>query len=421
MANTEVKKRGKGRWIIAGIMVLAVAFIWWRHSGGKKGFGGPAAQTVGVAKAVSGPMKVTLDELGTVTPVSTVTVLPQISGYITQIGFKEGDMVQKGQFLVQIDPRQYQIQLEQYQAAFAKDQASLDQARSDLARYLKLAAQDSISAQTVSDQKFTMAQDEAAVKSDQANIDSAKLDLVYCHITSPVTGRVGLRLVDIGNYVTSSSSTGLAVVTTISPTTVIFSVAQQDLTPVLEQIEAGKTLSATAYASDDVTELEAGTLNAVDNQVNTSTGMVKLRADFPNTDNKLFPNQFVNVHLLVNTLENATLVPSPAVQEGAPGFFVYLVQPDNTVKVQPVITGPTDGVNTVITKGLKPGDEVVVDGVDRLADGSRISVAGNEAVTTNGTPESVTPVAASTSTSGGVTAASGKKGHHKQSSGAAGQ
>lgn len=421
MANTEVKKRGKGRWIIAGIMVLAVAFIWWRHSGGKKGFGGPAAQTVGVAKAVSGPMKVTLDELGTVTPVSTVTVLPQISGYITQIGFKEGDMVQKGQFLVQIDPRQYQIQLEQYQAAFAKDQASLDQARSDLARYLKLAAQDSISAQTVSDQKFTMAQDEAAVKSDQANIDSAKLDLVYCHITSPVTGRVGLRLVDIGNYVTSSSSTGLAVVTTISPTTVIFSVAQQDLTPVLEQIEAGKTLSATAYASDDVTELEAGTLNAVDNQVNTSTGMVKLRADFPNTDNKLFPNQFVNVHLLVNTLENATLVPSPAVQEGAPGFFVYLVQPDNTVKVQPVTTGPTDGVNTVITKGLKPGDEVVVDGVDRLADGSRISVAGNEAVTTNGTPESVTPVAASTSTSGGVTAASGKKGHHKQSSGAAGQ
>ncbi|MDE2240726.1 MAG: efflux RND transporter periplasmic adaptor subunit, partial [Rhodospirillales bacterium] len=345
------------------------------------------------------------------------TLLPQISGYITQIAFTEGQMVQKGQFLVQIDPRPYQIQLEQYQAALAKDQASLDQARSDYARYLKLEAQNSISAQTVSDQKFTVAQDAALVKSDQANIDTAKLDLAYCHITSPVTGRIGLRLVDLGNYVTSGSSTGLAVVTTISPTTVIFSVAQQDLTQVLERLEAGATLPATAYASDDVTKLEDGTLHAVDNQVNTSTGMVKLRADFANTDGKLFPNQFVNVHLLVKTIENATLVPSPAVQEGAPGSYVYLVQPNNTVKVQVVTTGPTDGVNTVITKGLNPGDEVVVDGVDRLNDGSKILVSGNETVTTNGTPETVTPVAGASQAG-----ASGKKGQHKQGgSGAAGQ
>lgn len=427
MADSGVKqKRGKGRWIVAGIVVLVVAFIWWRHSGHKQGYGGPAPQAVGVAKAVSGPMQVTLDELGTVTPLATVTVLPQISGYITGIGFTEGQMVQKGQFLVQIDPRPYQIQLEQYQAALAKDQASLGQARSDLARYAKLASQDSISAQTVSDQQFSVAQDEAAVKSDQANIDSAKLDLVYCHITSPVAGRIGLRLVDLGNYVTSGSSTGLAVVTTVSPTTVIFSVAQQDLSQVLEQLAQGKSLQAAAYASDDVTKLEDGTLSAVDNQVNTSTGMVKLRADFANTDGKLFANQFVNVHLLVNTLENATLVPSPAVQEGAPGSYVYLVQPDNTVKVQVVTAGPTDGVNTVITKGLNPGDEVVVDGVDRLTDGSKISVSGTEAVTTNGAPESVTPVA---STSQAATdAKSGKKRHHGQGgqsgqngSGAAGQ
>lgn len=421
MAEAEAgRKRGKGRWIIAGIVVLLVAFIWWRHSGHRKGFGGPPPQAVGVAKAISGPMRVTLDELGTVTPLATVTVLPQISGYITQVGFTEGQMVQKGQFLVQIDPRPYEIQLEQDQATLAKDQANLAQARSDLARFLKLAAQDSISAQQVSDQKYIAAQDEAAVQVDQANIDSAKLDLVYCHITSPVTGRVGLRLVDVGNYVTSGSTTGLAVLTTINPTTVIFSVAQQNLTQVLEQLETGATLQATAYASDDVTKLEVGTLSAVDNQVNTSTGMVKLRADFQNTDGKLFPNQFVNVHLLVKTLQNATLVPSPAVQEGAPGFYVYAVQPNNTVKVQVVSTGPTDGVNTVITKGLKPGDEVVVDGVDRLADGSKVTVTGLENVTTNGTAESVTPVAsASQADAGGK---GGKKRHHFQGgNGAAGQ
>ena len=390
------QRRGKGRWIVAGLVVLLVAFIWWRHSGQQKKSGGPAPQAVGVAKVISGPMKVTLDELGTVTPLATVTILPQISGYITQIGFTEGQMVSKGQFLVQIDHRAYEIQLEQYQAALAKDEASLGQARSDLARYQKLAAQDSISAQQVSDQTFLAAQDAAAVQSDQANIDSAKLNIAYCHITSPVAGRVGLRLVDIGNYVTSGSSTGLAVVTSVSPTTVIFSVAQQDLAPVLEQLGQGATLAASAYASDDVTKLEDGTLHAVDNQVNTSTGMVKLRADFANTDDKLFPNQFVNVHLLVKTLENATLVPSPAVQEGAPGDYVYLVQPGNKVKVQAVTTGETDGVNTVITKGVKPGDEVVVDGVDRLADGSKIFVAGTEAVTTNGTAETITPVVSPT-------------------------
>jgi membrane fusion protein, multidrug efflux system len=421
VAEAEVRhKRGKGRWIVAGIVVLLVAFIWWRHAGHQKGRGGPAPQAVGVAKAISGPMKVTLDELGTVTPLATVTVLPQISGYITEVAFTEGQVVENGQFLVQIDPRPYEIQLEQDQATLAKDEASLAQARSDLTRFMKLAAQDSISAQQVSDQQFLVAQDAAAVKSDQANIDTAKLDLVYCHITSPVAGRVGLRLVDVGNYVTSGSSTGLAVVTTISPATVIFSVAQQDLAPVLEQLGQGATLTASAYASDDVTKLEDGTLSAVDNQMNTSTGMVKLRADFANTDDKLFPNEFVNVHLLVKTLENATLVPSPAVQEGAPGFYVYVVQPDNSVKVQVVTTGPTDGVNTVITKGLKPGDEVVVDGVDRLTDGSKVSVSGTESVTTNGTPETVTPVASTAQAADG--SKGGKKRHNGQGgSGAAGQ
>jgi membrane fusion protein, multidrug efflux system len=395
------KKRSKKRWVFAAFVLLLVAFIWYRHSGTTAKHG-VAPQAVGVAKAVSGSMPVTLDELGTVTPIATVTVLPQLSGYLTQVAFTEGENVTQGQFLAEIDPRPYTIQLEQDEATLAKDTASLGQARADLARFVQLAQQDSISAQQVDDQQFLVRQDEAAVQVDQANIDSAKLNLVYCHITSPVAGRVGLRLVDPGNYVTANSTTGIAVVTTIAPTTVIFSVAQTDLSPVLVRLGQGATLSATAYASDDTTKLEDGTLKAVDNQVDTSTGMVKLRADFANADGALFPNEFVNVHLLVNTLTNATLVPSQAVQSGAPGSYVYVVKPDDTVSVQTVTTGPTDGTNTVITKGLAPGDVVVTDGVDRLSDGAKVTVA-------------ITPTAMPS----GQAAQGKRKGrrHHKQGSG----
>ncbi len=368
-------KRGKKRWIFAALALLFIGFIWYRHSGTGPGTHKPGPQAVGVAKAVSGSMPVVLDELGTVTPTATVTVVSQLSGYLTQVAFTEGESVTKGQLLAEIDPRPYQIQLEQYQAALAKDTAALGQARSDLARYQILARQDSISAQQVADQTFLVAQDTAATKSDQANIDSAKLNIAYCHITAPVTGKVGLRLVDPGNYVTSASSTGIAVITTMSPTTVIFSVAQADLAPVLVRLGQGATLPATAYASDDTTKLETGVLSAVDNQMDTATGMVKLRAKFANTDNALFPNEFVNIHLLVNTLQNATLVPSQAVQTGAPGTYVYVVNTDDTVRVQPVTTGPTDGASTVITKGITPGEVVVTDGVDRLSGGAKVSVA----------------------------------------------
>jgi membrane fusion protein, multidrug efflux system len=374
VAVPAAAKRGRKRWYIGAAVVLLIAFIWWRHSGSTAQHA-PAAPSVGVAKAVAGDMPVTLDELGTVTPNATVTVLPQISGYLTQVAFTEGEDVTEGQFLAQIDPRPYQIQLEQYQAAYAKDLAVLSQAQSDLARYEKLATQDSISAQQVDDQRFLVLQEQGALKGDQANIDSAKLDLIYCHITSPVAGRVGLRLVDVGNYVTSGSTTGIAVVTTITPTTVIFSVAQTNLSPILERLGQGATLAAAAYASDDTTKLEDGTLAAVDNQVDTSTGMVKLRANFANADERLFPNEFVNVHLLVNTLNNAVLVPSSAVQDGAPGTYVYVVQPDDTVKVKTVTVGPTDGTNTVISQGVAVGDVVVTDGIDRLADGMKVQVA----------------------------------------------
>ncbi len=359
-------------WIVAVLLVLFIAFIWWRHAGQAPAKHGMAPQSVGAARAVSGQMPVTLEELGTVTPVSTVTILPQLSGYLTDVAFTEGQMVTKGEYLAEIDPRSYQIQLEQYQATLAKDTATLGQAKSDLARYELLGRQNSISKQQVADQRFLVQADAAAIQIDQSNIDSARLDLAYCHITSPVTGRVGLRLVDPGNYVTSGSSTGIAVVTTVAPTTVIFSVAQTDLAPVLVRMGEGATLTATAYSSDDTTQIASGVLSAVDNQVNTSTGQVKLRATFPNTDGALFPNEFVNVHLLVNTLQKAMLVPSAAVQEGAPGAYVFVVNDDNTVSVQKVTTGPTDGTNTVITDGVSPGDVVVTDGVDRLSDGAHV-------------------------------------------------
>jgi multidrug efflux system membrane fusion protein len=240
LAEPATRRRGiRKRWIFLVLILLLVAFIWYRHSGPAEQAGGHgrhggagAPQTVGVAKAVAGSMPITLDELGTVTPISTVTVLPQISGYLTQVPFTQGEMVQAGQFLAQIDPRQYQIDLEMAQATMAKDQATLTGARSDLARYEVEARLNAIQAQQVSDEQALVAEDAAQVKIDQSNIDQYNLDLAYCHITSPITGRVGLRLVDIGNYVTSGSTTGIAVITSVAPTTVEFSVAQTDLAPV---------------------------------------------------------------------------------------------------------------------------------------------------------------------------------------------
>jgi multidrug efflux system membrane fusion protein len=368
-------KRRRRWWILAIALLLLAVFIWYRRSGAPAAPSGPPPVAVGVAKAVAGPMPVVITALGTVTPVATVTVLPQLSGYLTQVAFTEGETVTAGQFLAQIDPRPYQIQLEQYQGQKAKDEAALGQARSDLARFLLLQRQSSIAEQQVADQQFLVAQDLGSLRIDQANIDTANLDLSYCHITAPVAGKVGLRLVDPGNYVTSGSATGIAVVTTITPMTVIFSVAQTALAPVLVQLGQGATLAAAAYSSDDTTKLQDGRLTAVDNQVNTSTGMVKLRAAYENADGALFPNEFVNVHLTVQTLQNATLVPSPAVQNGLPGAYVYVLDSNSVVSVQKVSLGPTDGTNTVITAGIKPGDVVVVDGVDRLSDGAKVKIA----------------------------------------------
>ena len=359
--------------VVVGVLLILVVVHLVNRQPPKRG---TPPQVVKVAAATRGDMPETLRELGTVTPVATVTVLPQLSGYLTAVAYREGQDVKKDQFLAQIDQRQYEIDLHQAQAALLKDQAALDQARSDLARYEDLLKHKAIAPQTVTDQEYTVKQNQAQVRSDQASIDQDKLDLVYCHITAPVAGRVGLRLVDPGNYVTASSSPGIVVITTMKPTTVEFTVAQNDLDQVIQRVNAGAKLPVNAYTSDNTRKIAAGTLYALSNQMAPSTGTVTLRAAFPNDDEALFPDEFVNVEMLVDTLRQAVLVPTPAVLTGAPGDYVYLVNADDTVSVHKVTLGPSDGDNTAILSGLNVGDKVVIDGTDRLSDGAKISVAG---------------------------------------------
>ncbi|VVD61806.1 multidrug transporter [Pandoraea aquatica] len=367
------KRRRTALWI--GIVVLVlVAWVAWHLMHRPATRRGAQPQIVSVAKVTYGEMPVTITSLGTVTPEATVTVLPQLSGYLTQVGYQEGQDVKQGQFLAQIDPRQYEISKEQAQAQLAKDRAALAQAKADLARYTQLHEQKSIAEQTFVDQQFTVAQDEAAVKADLANIKQYELDLTYCRITAPVSGRVGLRLVDPGNYVTATSTTGIAVITSIKPTTVEFTVAQNALPAVMKRYRTGEPLAVTAYSSDNREQLATGTLYAVSNQMATATGTVTLRARFANDDEVLFPQEFVNVKLLVDTMQHAVLVPTPAVQSGAPGDFVYVVTPQNTASLRKVTIGPSDGKHTVITAGLKADETVVTDGMDRLSDGAHIAL-----------------------------------------------
>ncbi len=389
-AVSSQPRRSRMKLIVIVVVVLAlIALVVVHLLRQKKPVRAAPPQVVTVATATLGSMPEMLNELGTVTPTATVTVLPQLSGYLTAVGYHEGQDVQKGQFLAQIDPRQYLIDKQQAEATLAKDRASLAQARSDLARYQMLNEHKSIAEQTFVDQQFLVQQDEAAVKSDLANIAQYDLDLTYCRITAPVSGRVGLRLVDPGNYVTASSSPGIVVITTMKPTTVQFTVPQDSLAKVLQRMGSAQ-LPVTAYSSDNTKQIATGTLYAVSNQMATSTGTITLRATFPNDDEALFPSEFVNVKLLVDTLQNAVLVPTPAVQTGAPGDYVYLVNADNSVSVHKVTLGPSDGKNTVITSGLAAGNIVVTDGTDRLNDGAKIKAAGaapaSGATAASGTP-----------------------------------
>ena len=367
------------RWVLIALALIAVGLVIWNLVTRKPQQKPPPSESVKVSQATRGQMPVVLNELGTVTPLATVTVIPNqaVSGYLTEVPFQEGAYVEKGQLLAQIDPRPYEVQKQLAAATLAKDQATLEQARADLALYEKLHEQKSIAEQTYTDQKYLVQQDAGTVKEDQATIAQDVLDIAYCHITAPVAGRVGLRLVDAGNYVTGSSSTGVAVVTTTKPITVQFTIAQNDLADVLKHFKAANgKLQVTAYSSDNSQKIGEGSLYAFSNQMTTSTGTVTLRATFANDDESLFPNEFVNMRLLVDTLTNALLVPTSAVLSGAPGDYVYLLdEQKQTVSVHKVTLGPSDGRNTVIKDGLKDGDKVVTEGSDRLSDGAKVRIS----------------------------------------------
>ena len=394
------------RWVVIILAILAVGWLIWRVWPRKAATPVVAAVPVGVAKIANGNMRVVLTGLGTVTPMATVTVQTQISGQLMSVGFKEGQIVKKGDFLAQVDPRPYQVALEQAQGMLAHDTGLLNQAKSDLARYIILNRQDSIAKQEVTDQEYLVQQDQGTVLDDQGSVDSAKLNLTYCHIVSPVTGRVGLRLVDPGNYVQAASSTGLVVVTQLQPISVIFVLPEDDIPELAAQMQNNANLAVTAYDRSDDSEIASGTLTTLDNTVDTTTGTVKLRASFPNTNLALFPNEFVNARLLLKTIDNVPEVTVRAVQDGAPGTFVYLVKPDNTVAVQVITTGITDGDNMQVLSGLKAGDVVVTDGTDLLRDGAKVKItpeAGNQPVTVNTgpgappgeQPQNATPVSGS--------------------------
>jgi membrane fusion protein, multidrug efflux system len=383
------KSKARGRLLFFGLILLGLGALWFWVIQPRMGqapktpqFGRHAfmnaAMPVGVAVAQQGDIPITLEGLGTVTPLATVTVKTQLNGLLTQIAFTEGQMVKKGDFLAQIDPQIYQAQLDQYQGQLVRDQGLLDDAKLDLARYKKLASQDSIAFQQVDTQAATVKQDEGNVLVDQAQIQTAKVNLAYCHIVSPVDGIVGIRQVDQGNYVQTSDANGIVVITQMQPMSVIFTVPEDKISKVVQRLRGGATLPVTAFDRTDTAEIASGTLSTTDNQVDTSTGTVKLRAMFPNDKDELFPQQFVNARLLVDTLKDAVVVPTPAIQLGAPGSYVYVVNPDSTVSVKVVKTGPSDGQRTAILSGLESGETVVTDGVDRLFDGAKVQLPGKQ-------------------------------------------
>ena len=376
------RQGGTVRLVVGLILLIGIvfgAYLLYRSIYAAQPSGGgrnqqAIAQSVGAATIGKGDIRVVVNALGTVTPIATVTVQTQISGQLMQVAFTEGQLVKQGDFLAQVDPRPYELLQAQYEGQLARDEGLLAQAQVDLARYQRLAEQNSIARQQYEDQIYIVQQDQGTVKLDQAQVDQQKLNVIYCHIVSPVTGRVGLRLVDPGNYVQTSNSTGLAVITQLQPITVIFPIPEDDLPDIVPQLIAGGTFQVEAFDRANVKLLATGRVIALDSQIDTTTGTVKVRAQFDNSDYALFPNQFVNAQLLVKTLTDVVTVPTAAIQRGAPGAYVYVINADNTVSVRPIKIGPTDGPMAAVTSGLSAGERVVVDGTDRLRDGARVTV-----------------------------------------------
>ncbi len=382
------RRRSSFAWIAIIVALAAAAALAWQKfehvgpSANREELSGRRAQppqAVRVGPVTVGDMPLTIDALGTVTPFETVTIRTQIAGTLQKVGFTEGQIVKTGDFLAQIDPRPYEAALAQAQGQLAKDQALLGQAQSDLARYQQLAKQDSIAQQQVADQAALVAQDKAAIAADQAMVKTAELNVAYTHIVSPVTGRVGLRLVDPGNYLQPSDATGIVVITQIDPISVVFTTPENNLPKIAARLKSGAKLPVTVLDRDNVHALATGTLTTYDSQIDVTTGTIRMRATFANPDGVLFPEQFVNVRLLVDTITGTTLAPNAAIQLGSSGNFVYVLNDNSTVSKRDVTIGPNDDKHTVITSGLKAGEKVVIDGVDRLRDGGKVRIVDNSA------------------------------------------
>lgn len=354
-------------------VVIALVIKQSIHRQGQKDKTKSIPVVVAVARTANVP--VYLSALGAVTPTYTVTVRTQINGTLLRVLFTEGQMVRAGDLLAEIDPRPYQAQLLEYEGQLMRDQALLANAKVDLKRYRKLWKQDSVAQQVLATQESLVRQYEGAVQVDQGLINITKVNLIYCRIISPVNGRIGLRLVDPGNFVQTSDTSGIAVVNTLNPITVVFTIPEDRIPNVLPRIYAGDAFSVEAFDRQQTKLLAMGKLLTIDNQIEPSTGTVKLKAEFSNEGNELFPSQFVNIRLLVNTLLNATIIPTAALQYSAQGSFVYVLNNDSTVSVRSVVTGVTNANDTTITSGIQPGQSVVVEGADNLTQGAKVNVA----------------------------------------------
>lgn len=359
--------------------IVIIAGIWWLiHSrtgeGKTQNRRGEMVVAVATAAAQQEDIVVQLTALGTVTSPSTVTVRSRVDGQLDKVHFVEGEMVKQGQLLAELDPRPYQAALTQAQGQLLRDQALLKNAEIDLARYQQLLKQDSIATQQVDTQKALVQQYEGTVKLDQGVVENAQLQLTYSRIIAPIGGRVGLRQVDPGNIVHASDTSGLLVITQTQPINLVFAIPETSLHEVLQARNANPQLKVEAWDRDNRNKLGEGTLLAIDNQLNVSTGTVNLKAKFANEQQQLFPNQFVNIRLQLGTQRAATTVPTAAIQLGKVGSYVYAVNPDQTVSIAKVTTGVTSGDKTIISQGLQPGQQVVVDGLDKLRDGAKIEV-----------------------------------------------
>jgi multidrug efflux system membrane fusion protein len=376
---TQLSWRRVLPWATPLVVVLAIIYIVTHRGTGPANLnqrpdGKTRPISVGVAAVVTGDVDVDVEALGTVTPIATVTVHSRIDGQLMKLGFTEGQLVHEGDMLVQLDPRPYEVQLEQARGQLIRDEALLANAKVDLDRYKLLYSQDSIAQQQVATQEGLVRQYEGAVITDKGQVDSAKLNLVYARVTAPVSGRVGLRQVDLGNIVHAADTNGVAVITQLQPITVIFTVPEDRLPQIRRRVAQPAPVPVDAYDRTFSTKLATGTLLTFDNQIDATTGTVRLRAQFQNPDYALFPQQFVNVRVKVDTQHGATLVPSSAVLNGAQGQYVWSVQADQTVKMVTITPSVVSGERTAITSGVTAGTQVVVDGMDRLRDGSRITL-----------------------------------------------